>query len=53
MNGIENLESARKYFAQSLQLNSKNMRSLYGFFMVLCNIFTDSIYELFIEYTYI
>ncbi|EDV23588.1 uncharacterized protein TRIADDRAFT_28044 [Trichoplax adhaerens] len=33
MNGIENIESARKYFAQSLKLNSKNMRSLYGFFM--------------------
>ncbi|XP_071854602.1 ER membrane protein complex subunit 2-like [Apostichopus japonicus] len=32
--GIDNLEIARKYFAQAVKLNSNNIRALYG--MLLC-----------------
>ncbi|KAJ8020259.1 ER membrane protein complex subunit 2 [Holothuria leucospilota] len=31
--GPENLEIARKYFAQAVKLNSNNMRALYGMFL--------------------
>jgi len=36
--GFENMELARAYFAQSIKLNPKNMRSLYGFFLSASNI---------------
>lgn len=32
--GLENLELARKYFAQALRLNNRNMRALFGLYMV-------------------
>lgn len=32
--GLENLELARKYFAQALKLNNRNMRALFGLYMV-------------------
>uniref|UniRef100_A0A672LMA1 ER membrane protein complex subunit 2 n=1 Tax=Sinocyclocheilus grahami TaxID=75366 RepID=A0A672LMA1_SINGR len=31
--GLENLELARKYFAQALKLNNRNMRALFGLYM--------------------
>ncbi|XP_075868782.1 ER membrane protein complex subunit 2 isoform X3 [Nelusetta ayraudi] len=31
--GLENLELARKYFAQALRLNNRNMRALFGLYM--------------------
>ncbi|GAA6064928.1 ER membrane protein complex subunit 2 [Tachysurus ichikawai] len=31
--GAENLELARKYFAQALKLNNRNMRALFGLYM--------------------
>lgn len=31
---MENLELARKYFAQALRLNNRNMRALFGLYMV-------------------
>ncbi|XP_071959368.1 ER membrane protein complex subunit 2-like isoform X2 [Antedon mediterranea] len=31
--GVENMEIARKYFAQTLKLNIKNIRALYGFYL--------------------
>lgn len=31
--GFENMEIARAYFAQSIKLNPRNIRSLYGFFL--------------------
>ncbi|XP_007933069.2 ER membrane protein complex subunit 2 [Orycteropus afer afer] len=31
--GLENLELSRKYFAQSLKLNNRNMRALFGLYM--------------------
>uniref|UniRef100_A0A3B3Y912 ER membrane protein complex subunit 2 n=1 Tax=Poecilia mexicana TaxID=48701 RepID=A0A3B3Y912_9TELE len=31
--GMENLELARKYFAQALRLNNRNMRALFGLYM--------------------
>ncbi|XP_066572058.1 ER membrane protein complex subunit 2 isoform X2 [Amia ocellicauda] len=31
--GIENLELSRKYFAQALKLNNRNMRALFGLYM--------------------
>uniref|UniRef100_A0A8C5E3G5 ER membrane protein complex subunit 2 n=2 Tax=Gouania willdenowi TaxID=441366 RepID=A0A8C5E3G5_GOUWI len=31
--GLENLELSRKYFAQALRLNNRNMRALFGFYM--------------------
>jgi tetratricopeptide (TPR) repeat protein len=34
MGGIENLDMARKYFAQSLKINPNNVRALYGFYLV-------------------
>ena len=34
MGGVENIDMARKYFAQSLKLNPNNMRALYGFHLV-------------------
>ena len=34
MGGVENLDMARKYFAQSLKINPNNMRALYGFYLV-------------------
>lgn len=35
--GLENLELARKYFAQALKLNNRNMRALFGLYMVSCS----------------
>lgn len=35
--GLENLELARKYFAQALKLNNRNMRALFGLYMVRCS----------------
>uniref|UniRef100_A0A8C3DCW6 ER membrane protein complex subunit 2 n=5 Tax=Neoaves TaxID=3078114 RepID=A0A8C3DCW6_CORMO len=32
--GLENLELSRKYFAQALKLNNRNMRALFGLYMV-------------------
>lgn len=32
--GLENLELSRKYFAQALRLNNRNMRALFGLYMV-------------------
>lgn len=32
--GFENMELARAYFAQSIKLNPRNIRSLYGLFLV-------------------
>uniref|UniRef100_A0A8C4QJB3 ER membrane protein complex subunit 2 n=1 Tax=Eptatretus burgeri TaxID=7764 RepID=A0A8C4QJB3_EPTBU len=32
--GLDNMELARKYFAQALRLNSTNMRALFGLYMV-------------------
>lgn len=32
--GLDNLELARKYFAQALRLNNRNMRALFGLYMV-------------------
>uniref|UniRef100_A0A673L3Z2 ER membrane protein complex subunit 2 n=1 Tax=Sinocyclocheilus rhinocerous TaxID=307959 RepID=A0A673L3Z2_9TELE len=32
--GLENLELARKYFAQALKLNNRNMRALFGLYMM-------------------
>uniref|UniRef100_A0A8C8EXL6 ER membrane protein complex subunit 2 n=1 Tax=Oncorhynchus tshawytscha TaxID=74940 RepID=A0A8C8EXL6_ONCTS len=31
--GLENLELSRKYFAQALKLNNRNMRALFGLYM--------------------
>uniref|UniRef100_A0A7N6A5X2 ER membrane protein complex subunit 2 n=1 Tax=Anabas testudineus TaxID=64144 RepID=A0A7N6A5X2_ANATE len=31
--GLENLELSRKYFAQALRLNNRNMRALFGLYM--------------------
>ncbi|KAL2084626.1 hypothetical protein ACEWY4_020144 [Coilia grayii] len=31
--GMDNLELARKYFAQALKLNNRNMRALFGLYM--------------------
>uniref|UniRef100_A0A4W4GCB9 ER membrane protein complex subunit 2 n=1 Tax=Electrophorus electricus TaxID=8005 RepID=A0A4W4GCB9_ELEEL len=31
--GMENMELARKYFAQALKLNNRNMRALFGLYM--------------------
>uniref|UniRef100_A0A3B3SQV0 ER membrane protein complex subunit 2 n=1 Tax=Paramormyrops kingsleyae TaxID=1676925 RepID=A0A3B3SQV0_9TELE len=31
--GLDNLELSRKYFAQALKLNNRNMRALFGFYM--------------------
>ncbi|XP_048385399.1 ER membrane protein complex subunit 2 isoform X1 [Stegostoma tigrinum] len=31
--GLENLEISRKYFSQSLKLNNRNMRALFGLYM--------------------
>ncbi|XP_054719635.1 ER membrane protein complex subunit 2-like [Uloborus diversus] len=36
--GFENMELARAYFAQSIKLNPRNMRSLYGFFLSASNV---------------
>ncbi|GIX95275.1 ER membrane protein complex subunit 2 [Caerostris darwini] len=36
--GLENMELARAYFAQSIKLNPRNMRSLYGFFLAATNV---------------
>lgn len=36
--GFENMELARAYFAQSIKLNPRNIRSLYGFFLSASNI---------------
>ncbi|XP_033126866.1 ER membrane protein complex subunit 2-like [Anneissia japonica] len=36
--GTENMETARKYFAQTLKLNAKNMRALYGFYLAASNL---------------
>ncbi|KAG8196762.1 hypothetical protein JTE90_014495 [Oedothorax gibbosus] len=36
--GLENMEIARAYFAQSIKLNPHNMRSLYGFFLAATNV---------------
>lgn len=33
LGGNENVEKARKYFAQALKLDNNNMRALFGFFM--------------------
>ncbi|XP_061772385.1 ER membrane protein complex subunit 2 isoform X2 [Nerophis ophidion] len=32
--GLENLELSRKYFAQALRLNNRNMRALFGLYML-------------------
>lgn len=32
--GLENLELARSYYCQALKLNSKNLRALYGLYLV-------------------
>lgn len=32
--GLENMELSRKYFAQALRLNNRNMRALFGLYMV-------------------
>ncbi|XP_058299794.1 ER membrane protein complex subunit 2 isoform X1 [Hylobates moloch] len=32
--GLENLELSRKYFAQALKLNNRNMRALFGLYML-------------------
>ncbi|XP_045560622.1 ER membrane protein complex subunit 2 isoform X2 [Salmo salar] len=32
--GMENLELSRKYFAQALKLNNRNMRALFGLYML-------------------
>jgi len=32
--GQENVELARKYFAQAMKLNAHNTRAIYGFFLV-------------------
>ncbi|KAK2158243.1 hypothetical protein LSH36_174g04008 [Paralvinella palmiformis] len=36
--GIENMCTARRYFAQSLKLNPNNMRALYGLFLSASNV---------------
>ncbi|GFR26047.1 ER membrane protein complex subunit 2 [Trichonephila clavata] len=36
--GLENMELARAYFAQSIKLNPRNMRSLYGFLLAASNV---------------
>lgn len=37
--GLENLELSRKYFAQALKLNNRNMRALFGLYMVSLGFF--------------
>lgn len=32
--GVENLETARSYYSQALKINPKNMRALYGLYLV-------------------
>ena len=38
LGGNENMEKARKYFAQALKLDNNNMRALFGFFMAAANL---------------
>ncbi|XP_061461146.1 ER membrane protein complex subunit 2 isoform X3 [Rhineura floridana] len=40
--GLENLELSRKYFAQALKLNNRNMRALFGLYMSASHIASNS-----------
>ena len=40
--GNENMEKARKYFAQALKLDNNNMRALFGFFMAAAHLANSS-----------
>ncbi|KAL7984121.1 hypothetical protein Chor_002691 [Crotalus horridus] len=40
--GLENLELSRKYFAQALKLNNRNMRALFGLYMSASHIVSNS-----------
>jgi len=40
--GNENMEKARKYFAQALKLDNNNMRALFGFFLAAAHLANSS-----------
>nr|XP_051700724.1 ER membrane protein complex subunit 2 isoform X2 [Oryctolagus cuniculus] len=40
--GLENLELSRKYFAQALKLNNRNMRALFGLYMSASHIASNA-----------
>ena len=42
LGGNENMEKARKYFAQALKLDNNNMRALFGFFMAAAHLANSS-----------
>lgn len=43
--GLENLELSRKYFAQALRLNNRNMRALFGLYMVSTALHEENVGE--------
>ncbi|XP_020600854.1 ER membrane protein complex subunit 2-like [Orbicella faveolata] len=42
LGGNENMEKARKYFAQALKLDNNNMRALFGFFLASAHLANSS-----------
>jgi len=40
---MDNMEHARKYFAQAMKLNSNNMRALFGFYLVSASLLSSNL----------